>query len=270
MEVFKKRGALTHFQILSEISKQEPHLKQKDLAQRLGITIQAVSENIKTLTELGYITSKEGRAPYKITQKGILKVKKDAITLKKYSDSVLETMNYYKSVWPAIATDDLKEGDEVGLYMENGLLYASLNTDESACADVLFDCEKGFDVALSNLRGTIDIKESSVIIITVPPIKQGGSEVTDLDKIKEIYDTKHKDFGLDQIDRVAAIGTIAHAIANNLNIPVNIEFAVTDSILSANRKGLNVLLIAVGDMTKNISKRLEENSVKVTVISAIK
>ena len=48
MKAFKKRGALTHFQILSEISKQDPHLKQKDLAQTLGITIQAVSENIKT------------------------------------------------------------------------------------------------------------------------------------------------------------------------------------------------------------------------------
>ena len=49
MKAFKKRGALTHFQILSEISKQDPHLKQKDLAKKLGITIQAVSENIKTL-----------------------------------------------------------------------------------------------------------------------------------------------------------------------------------------------------------------------------
>ena len=51
MKTFKKRGALTHFQILSEISKQDPHLKQKDLAKSLGITIQAVSENIKTLIE---------------------------------------------------------------------------------------------------------------------------------------------------------------------------------------------------------------------------
>ena len=46
MKTFKKRGALTHFQILSEISMQDPHLKQKDLAKKLGITIQAVSENI--------------------------------------------------------------------------------------------------------------------------------------------------------------------------------------------------------------------------------
>ena len=35
MKAFKKRGALTHFQILSEISKQNPHLKQKDLAKTL-------------------------------------------------------------------------------------------------------------------------------------------------------------------------------------------------------------------------------------------
>ena len=56
MKAFKKRGALTHFQILSEISKQDPHLKQKDLAEKLDITIQAVSENIKTLIELGYRT----------------------------------------------------------------------------------------------------------------------------------------------------------------------------------------------------------------------
>ena len=94
MEILQKGGALTHFQILGEISKQEPNLKQKDLAERLNITIQAVSENIKILTEKGYITSNDGRAPYKITQKGIAKVKKDAIILRKYSDSVLETMTY--------------------------------------------------------------------------------------------------------------------------------------------------------------------------------
>ena len=35
MEILQKRGALTHFQILGEISKQEPNLKQKDLAERL-------------------------------------------------------------------------------------------------------------------------------------------------------------------------------------------------------------------------------------------
>lgn len=76
MKAFKKRGALTHFQILSEISKQNPHLKQKDLAETLGITIQAVSENIKTLIEQEYITSKDGRNHHiKLLKKVLTKLK---------------------------------------------------------------------------------------------------------------------------------------------------------------------------------------------------
>ena len=270
MEILQKRGALTHFQILGEISKQEPNLKQKDLAERLGITIQAVSENIKTLTELGYITSKYGRAPYKITQKGILKVKKDAITLRKYSDSVLETMTYYKSTWPAIAKEDLKEGDEVGLYMENGRLYASINAQTDAYADVILDTKKGFDVALTNLKGTIEIKESKILIITLPPIKQGGSRSADIDLIKEIYNGKYANYGLSSIDKVAAIGTTSHVIANYLEIPIDIEFGVSEAAQSAVRKGLNVLILSIGDMSKNISKDLEDANVPYQVVDAKK
>ena len=270
MEILQKRGALTHFQILGEISKQEPNLKQKDLAERLGITIQAVSENIKTLPELGYITSKDGRAPYKITQKGILKVKKDAITLRKYSDSVLETMTYYKSTWPAIAKEDLKEGDEVGLYMENGRLYASINAQTDAYADVILDTKKGFDVALTNLKGTIEIKESKILIITLPPIKQGGSRSADIDLIKEIYNGKYANYGLSSIDKVAAIGTTSHVIANYLEIPIDIEFGVSEAAQSAVRKGLNVLILSIGDMSKNISKDLEDANVPYQVVDAKK
>ena len=64
------------------------------------------------MIELGYITSKDGRSPYKITQAGIDKVKKDAISLRKYTDSVLETMNHYKTIWPAIANEDLKQNNK--------------------------------------------------------------------------------------------------------------------------------------------------------------
>ena len=270
MEILQKRGALTHFQILGEISKQEPNLKQKDLAERLGITIQAVSENIKTLTELEYITSKDGRAPYKITQKGIAKVKKDAITLRKYSDSVLETMTYYKSTWPAIAKEDLKEGDEVGLFMEDGRLYASINAQTDAYADVILDTKKGFDVALTNLKGTIEIKESKILIITLPPIKQGGSRSADIDLIKEIYDGKYENYGLSSIDKVAAIGTTSHVIANALSMPIDIEFGVSEAAQSAVRKGLNVLILSIGDMSKNIAKDLEEANVPYQVIDAKK
>ena len=230
MKAFKKRGALTHFQILSEISKQNPHLKQKDLAETLGITIQAVSENIKTLIEQEYITSKDGRSPYKITQKGIDKVKRDAISLRKYSDSVLETMNHYKTVWPAIAKEDLKKDEIVGLYMDSGVLYAH-KKEEDATGVVLGDAAKGCDVALSNLTGLIDMTIGEAVVINLP-----------------------------------IAGTVSRAVANMLDLPVTIEYAAPQATANAARKGLNVLALCVGDMTKAFTRELEEQKIKFDII----
>ena len=263
MKEFKKRGALTHFQILSEISKQDPHLKQKDLADSLGITIQAVSENIKTLTEMGYITSKDGRSPYKITQSGIDKVKRDAISLRKYTDSVLETMNHYKTVWPAIADEDLKQDDIVGLYMEDGVLYAH-KKEENATGIVIEDTEAGRDVSLSNLTGMIDLNVGEVTIITVPTIKEGGSKSCDLELIKTVY--KNGTNSGHKIDKVAVTGTVSRAIAGILDLPIDIEFAAPQACANAARKGLNILALCVGDMTKAFIRELENEKIKYNII----
>ena len=267
MKAFKKRGSLTHFQILSEISKQNPHLKQKDLAETLGITIQAVSENIKTLLELGYITSKDGRSPYKITQSGIDKVKRDAISLRKYSDSVLETMNHYKTIWPAIASENLEKNNVVSLYMDDGVLYAH-KSEETASGLVMNNASKGSDVALTNLTGVIDMSIGEAIVINLPTIKEGGSNATDLNLIREVYE-KGTNIGM-KIDKVAVAGTIARVIANKLELKIDIEFAAPQACANAARKGLNVLALCVGDMTKAFIRELENEKIKYNIIDGRK
>jgi len=269
MKIFKKRGEMTHFQILSEISKQEPHLRQKDIAERIGITVQAVSENIKSLIDEGYITSKDGRAPYKISQKGIAKVKKDAINLRKYSDDVLETMNYYKSVWPALATENLKEGEQVGLFMKDGILFAG-KSKQNACAEVLEDVGKGEDVPLTSLTGTIDLNLGHVIVITLPTIKQGGSRSTDIELVGSVYKEGYKKWGIEKIDKFGAMGTVSRAVANKLNILIDIEFSISSSCISAAKKGINVMILVVGDMSKGIIKNLEDENIKFNVVDAHK
>lgn len=269
MKIFKKRGEMTHFQILSEISKQEPHLRQKDIAERLRITVQAVSENIKTLVDEEYITSKDGRAPYRITQKGITKVKKDAINLRKYSDDVLETMNCYKSIWPALATEDLKKGEKVGLFMEEGVLYAS-KSKQRASAEVLLNIKKGDDVPLISLEGTIDLESGQVVIITLPTIKDGGSRSADINLIKSSIDSGFKKWGIDKIDKFGAMGTVSRSIANKLDISIDIEFALSPSSISAAKKGLNVLILVVGYMSKGIIRNLEDEGIKYYMIDASK
>lgn len=256
MKIFKKKGELTRFQILGEIARNEPHLRQKDIGEKLGITVQAVSENIKSLVEEGYVESGSARYRYKITKKGIERIKKEALALRNYSEEVLETMNTYKSVWPAIAEEDLQTGEEVGLFMKNGTLYAS-KKPAPAHAEVLFDSKVGEDVALIGLGGTIELTTGNVVILVLPTINQGGSKETDLEKVIEVY---KKGF-----DRVGIMGTVSRAVVDKLEIKADFEFATPQSTVAAAKRGLDVLVFAVGKMKNSITRRLDAEEIHYTL-----
>jgi len=256
MKVFKKKGELTRFQILAEIAKIQPHLRQKDIAKKLGISIQAVSENIKSLTDDGFVEVRGDAIRYHITKRGIEKLKKEAADLRNYADEVSETMNTYKSVWPAIAEEDLEEGEKVWLIMRNGTLYATKHKTP-ASAEVLQNAQKGYDVALTNLKGTIELKTGDVTIIRLPTINKGGSRVSDLDKINEIYKRG--------FDRVGVMGTISRAVTDKLTISPDFEFATPYATVAASKRGLNVLVFAVGKMTGSITKKLDGEGIHYTI-----
>jgi putative transcriptional regulator len=252
MKVFKKKGELTKFQILAEIARQEPHLRQKDIAEKLGITIQAVSENIKGLSDDGFVEIKAGSPRYNITKRGIENLKIDAVNLRKYADHVLEVMNTYKSVWPAIAKEELKSGEEIWLKMENGILYAT-KSKTSAHAEVLHDARKGEDVALIRLGGTIELELGEVTILRLPTISQGGSRACNLNQIKKIY---RKGF-----DKIGIMGTVSKAVTDRLEIPPDFEFATPNATVSAAKRGLKVLVFVVGRMSKSITGKLDNEGI---------
>ena len=256
MKVFKKKGELTRFQILADIAREQPHLRQKDIAEKLGITVQAVSENIKSLVDEGFVETGLGNARYKITKRGIEKVKAEAVNLRKYADNVLNTMNTYKSVWPAIAREDMLSGETVWLEMENGTLYAG-KEKKSAYAKVLKTASAGDDVALEKLGGTIQLKPGHVVIIQVPTIKEGGSKACDKERIMDIYKRG--------FDRVGIMGTVSRAITTKLDINVDFEFATPDATVAAAKRGLNVVVFTVGKMSKTLIRKLEHDGLRYIV-----
>lgn len=262
MKGFKKKGELTRFQILAEIAKQEPHIRQKDIANRLGITIQAVSENIQNLTDEGLVETSKRPANYMITKRGIEKVKNRALNLRKYADEVLYTMNTYKSIWPAIASEKLKSGDKVWLEMKEGVLYATTH-ETSANAEVLNDAEEGEDVALIKHTGLIELETGSVLIIRLPHINEGGSRNSDLNKIKDLYNDPNRKF-----DRVGVIGTVSRVVASKSGINVDFEFATLEATIVAAKKGLNILLFVVGKMTHPITQKLEDEGISYSIENA--
>lgn len=258
MKVFKKKGELTRFQILAEIAQQQPHLRQKDIAEKLGITVQAVSENIISLAQEGLVEIGQGHGKYKITKRGIEKVKTEAVNLRKYADHVLEIMNTYKTIWPAIAEEDLKAGERVGLMMIKGTLYAR-HEITSAYGEVLKDALPGEDVPLIRLGGTIELNPGKVVIIKLPTISKGGSRATDFDKIKQILEN------MSEIDKIGIMGTVSKAVTNKLGILPDFEFATPHATVAAAKRGVNVLVFAVGKMTQTITRKLDDANINYVI-----
>ncbi len=57
VEILRNKNLTTKFQILVEIASKQPNIQQKDIAKKLKITPQAVSDYIKQLLKDGFLIS---------------------------------------------------------------------------------------------------------------------------------------------------------------------------------------------------------------------
>src|SRR5512136_316867 len=150
--VLQSKRESSRFQILVEIAAHQPNLRQKEVAERLGVTPQAISEYIKELVADGLVTT-DGRMRYSITKEGVEWLLESAAELKRYARVVMEEVISHVSVWTALAEDDLAEGERVSLEMRNGLLFANRKKGIEASGVVIGDAGAGEDVGVSDLRG---------------------------------------------------------------------------------------------------------------------
>ena len=163
----KKRN-ITEFQILAEIIRKQPHIKQKEIAEALGITVQGVSEHIRNLLKKGYIKSRS-RGEYILTDKGIRVLKTWISQFRDYLEEINRDIYRYKDIWPAIADEDIEDGERVYLFMKSGLLYASKKVKTPSTAEVVEGGKKGEDIAITNIEGIIEMKKGKVTILRIPP-----------------------------------------------------------------------------------------------------
>ena len=257
----KKRN-ITEFQVLSEIIRKQPHIKQKEIAENLGITVQAVSEHIRNLVKEGYVKSR-GRGEYVVTEKGLRKIKNWISEFRDYLEEINTAVYRYKDIWPAIADEDIEDGDTVYLFMKNGLIFASKQPKGDAKAKVLHGGKKVEDIAICEIKGIIDVPKGKVIVFRIPPEVMGGSKVVDFDLIK-----RHLDSLDDYV--VATMGTVAYVVANKLGIKPDIRFAVPEAIVNACNRGCNVVALITGKMAEKVIKKLDNAKISYTVLDATK
>jgi putative transcriptional regulator len=254
-KVLRSKGELTKFQILAEVLRSQPHVRQRDIGEALGITVQAVSKYFSRLEREGFLESGVRRTNYKLTPKAHKKLEEYLADLESYVRTLRQELKFER-IWPALASNKIRAGETVNLEMREGVLYAVPFKNASvASGRAIFDAEAGEDVGLTDLRGQIGLERGKVLIVKLPSINEGGSRAADIDKIWRLYDEfkPHK---------IGVMGTVGRAVLNKLGLKAEIEFGVSRASALAALRGLRVFVLAVGRMVSRIIDEVELTNVK--------
>ncbi|MCW4047592.1 MAG: winged helix-turn-helix transcriptional regulator [Candidatus Bathyarchaeota archaeon] len=256
--LLRDKGEFTKFQILLEVMRNQPHVKQKDISDQLGITIQAVSKYFKKLAREGLLEAGSERADYRLTPKAITQLKDNFRSLEQYVATVKEAMKIERS-WPAIATQPVKAGDEVGLVMKEGIMYTvpADSPNIQAYGTALMDARTGEDLGLTNLRGKVKVKQGKILIVKLPSIRQGGSRAVDLNKVRAFYNEFKP-------DRIGVMGAVGRAVLNKLHLKADIEFGISRAAAIAASRGLNVFVLVVGRMVNRMIEEIDARNMEGT------
>ena len=256
MNLLRNRGESTKFQILLEIMRNQPHVKQKDISDVLGITIQAVSKYFKKLMKEGLVEAGSERANYRLTPKAIEKLREGMRILEEYVIRIVNDLKI-EHVWPAMAMQPIKAGNEVGLIMRDGVLCAVAPNHPGAEAfgSAVTDASPGEDVGLRDLRGKVKLRQGKILLVKLPSIKEGGSRAVDLAKVRKIYEEFKP-------DRIGVMGAVGRAVLNKLGLKADLEFGITRASALAALRGLSVFVLVVGRMVHRVIEEIDTVSIK--------
>jgi len=255
-QILKSKNLATKFQIMVEIAAHQPNIQQKDIAPRLGITSQAVSEYIRELTRDGWLTS-EGRSRYRVTKDGVDWILQMSRQLHSYAWSVSKVVADI-STTTAIADSNLSPGQPASLYMKDGLLFASrVVRGKGAKGTTVTAAKKGQDVGIRNIEGVIKLEQAKVTIGRVPNVQDGGSRSTNLARLKK---------EMKKARLVGALGTEALVGLRQIGAKPDYVHGVREAAIEAAYCGLPSLVVCSEDKVSILVQRLEEEDLDYSIV----
>ncbi len=256
INVLQSKRDSSRFQILVEIAAHQPNLRQKEVAESLDLTTQAISEYIKELVAEGLVTT-HGRTQYSVTKKGMEWLLETAAEIKRYAAVVMEEVISHVPVWTALAEIDLEEGEQVSLKMRNGFLYASKKEGAGASGRTISSALAGEDVGISDLMGMIDLEGGKITIARVPRILFGGSGKVDIDVLSGL---------LSGNEMIGCLGIEALIAIRKAGREPDIIFGARESAVEAAHYGISSVLVSLDEQIPRILERLQSEGLKYKVV----
>ena len=234
----------------------QPHMKQKEIAGTLGITIQAISRYFKKLSKEGLIEVGTERADYRLTSKGVAMLHEKVENMESYVRSMKHELKV-DHAWIALATYPVKAGEQVGLITKEGIFYTVPTTDSSheAVGTAIADANPGEDLGLKDLNGRVKLKQGKILVVKLPSIRKGGSRSTDLARVRTYYDEFKP-------DRIGVMGAVGRAVLNKLGLKADFEFGISHSAAVAASRGLNVFVLVVGRMVNRVIQEVDDQNLR--------
>lgn len=255
--VLQSKGDASRYQILIQIAERQPTISQREIAERVGMSSQAVSDYLQELTERGFV-QKHGRLQYEVTKRGVDWLISQTDTLQQFVDHVSSDVLEKVDVDTAITRDDVREGERVALTMEDGLLHASSNASATTTAIAVTDAEPGQEVGVTDFEGMLDHELGTVTVLPVPPVRDGGSAAVDADAVTSLAAT---------VDVVATSGVEAVVAARNADVTPDARYGTPAAVRDAATRGQDVLLLAVDDVVEH-TERLRDGDVAYEVVDS--
>lgn len=258
IEVLRNKNLTTRFQILVEIANAGPTIQQREIAKNLNITPQAVSDYIAQLAKEGLLAA-EGRSRYRVTNQGVNWIIKTLRELSDYNIFIQRAITNL-SICAAIAEEDLKKDQKVGLKMKDGLLFATASQRHPASGITITGAKAGEDVGISGIEGIVPLEVGRVTILRVPGIQRGGSSKVNYDILKQ---------RLAKSDIVTALGLEALAALGKTRARFQ-HYGAAAAAIEAAKSGLKPLVVCVDSEAAELIARLERESIAYQLFDAEK
>lgn len=238
LALLRDKAYMTELAILFALHR-DPTLTLAGVADRLGVTGQAVSNYVKPMVGQGLL--EEGS--HRVTSKGVQTLHERVERVKRAVDDAYRRLSVITET-AAVAGADVAEGEPVGLVLEDGLLVAHPGRTSGSTGVAASEAAEGETVYVTDLEGILDIEPGRVHVVRVP--------VPPDEKRVQAWLAER---GL-AFDRVAGLGTEAQLLARRMEAPL-LEFAPADAAFEAAQLGLDVLLLATPDRVRDAVAALE-------------
>jgi len=257
-DVLRSKRDATRYQILVQIAERQPAVNQREIAEPIGVTAQAVSDYLGDLIEEGYV-ERHGRGRYEITKEGVDWLISRTESLRGFVQHVSEEVLGQVEVETALASTTIEEGETVSLAMRDGVLRAMAGATGNATAVAVTAAATDQDVGITNFEGVVDYELGTVTIVSVPRVQNGGSAAVDPSAIAAEADAH---------DLLAVAGVEAVVATRNAAVEPDVRFGSVAAVPEAATKGLDVLLLATPDALSAHTDRLREQNVGYEVVDA--